>query len=204
MTAAVGFSLHTGWAAAVVVVRDRHRIEVISRRRLELLPESAIPRFVYHRAAEICTESSLNEATALVESARAIVNQAAHKAIKELLQSIRIEVCAAGIPSSAKQADDGTSMPLEKILESHALIHAAEGRLFRRAVVDACERCGVPAVLIPARDVWRQVAELCGMEEGQFRREVDAIGKQIGPPWTADQKLATAAGLTAAAMLGAR
>ena len=201
MTAAVGFSLHTGWAAAVVVIRDGRKIEVVSRRRLELLPSKGeIPPFVYHSAAEIRTESSLDEATTFVESVRAIVSQTARKAIEELLQAIRVEVRATGIPSSAGQADQGRSIPLEKILASHALIHAAEGRLFRQAVVDACESCGVPAVLINTRDIWRQAAEAFGISEKQLRQEVDAIGKQIGPPWTADQKLATAAGLTAAAI----
>jgi hypothetical protein len=202
MNGALGFSLHTGWAAAVVVIRDGRKIEVVSRRRLELLPsETAIPRFVYHRAAEVCAETGLDEAAALVESARAVAGRTAQQAIQELLHSIRAEIRVAGIPSSGPKADDRnrSSAPLAKILASHAMIHAAEGRLFQQAVFAGCQSCGVTPVVIHNRDVWPKAAELCGMNEKQLRQTVDAIGKEIGPPWTVDQKLATAAALTAAA-----
>src|SRR5215471_13905379 len=162
MNAALGFSLHTGWAAAVVVILEGGNFEVVTRRRLELLPpETSVQRFVYHRAAEICTESSLDEAAAFVESARAIVSQTARRTIQELLQSIRVEIPVGGIPSPGHKKDDGTSVPLAKILASHALIHAAEGRLFQQAVMEACQSCGVAPVVIHIRDVWRQAAETC-------------------------------------------
>jgi hypothetical protein len=187
---AIGFSLHTGWAASVVVIRDGPKIEAIFRRRLELLPaETAIPRFVYHHAAEL----SLEEGTALVESARAAVRDTATQAIRETLNSVKLKIRAAGIPGGS------TPLPsdLSKILGSHALIHAAEGHLFQQAVLDGCRSCGILGVSLRVREVWPKAAALCGIDEKRLRNTVDAIGKTIGPPWTADQKIATASGLVA-------
>jgi hypothetical protein len=187
---ALGFSLHTGWAAAVVVIRDGAKIEAIFRRRLELLPaETAIPRFVYHSAAEL----SLEEAAGLVESARAAVRNMARQAIQETLNSVKLKIRAAGIPGGS------TPVPsdLSKILGSHALIHAAEGYLFQQAVLDGCRSCGISGVSLRTREVWPKAAALCGMDEKRLRSTVDSIGKTIGPPWTADQKIATASGLIA-------
>jgi hypothetical protein len=52
--AALGCKLHTGWAMLVAVAGDPGGIEVLLRRRIDLLPpDNSIPRFVYHQAAEM-------------------------------------------------------------------------------------------------------------------------------------------------------
>ena len=187
---ALGFSLHTGWAASVVVIRDGAKIEAIFRRRLELLPaDGAIPRFVYHRAAEL----GLDEAAGFVASAETAIRGAAQQAIRQMLDSIKLKILTAGIPANSK----ALPKDLSKILASHAMIHAAEGLLFEKAVTEGCRDNGIAAVCVRPREVWPQAAASCGMDEKRLRGIVDAIGKTIGPPWTADQKLATAAGLVA-------
>jgi hypothetical protein len=187
---ALGFSLHTGWAASVVVIRDGAKIEAIFRRRLELLPpDNAIPRFVYHRAAEL----DLDEAAALLASAETAIHEATQRAIGEMLGSIKLKIRAAGIPENSKALPN----ELFKILASHAMIHSAEGRLFQKAVTEGCRANGIAALCIRPREVWPQAAALCRIDETRLRSIVEAIGKTIGPPWTADQKLATAAGLVA-------
>jgi hypothetical protein len=174
----------------VVVIRDGPRIEAIFRRRLELLPTGTIiPRFVYHRAAEL----SIEEAAVLVGSAEEAVRKAAQQTILETLASIKLKIRAAGIPGGS------TPLPsdLSKILGSHALIHAAEGHLFQQAVLDGCRSCGICGVSVRTRELWPKAAALCGIDEKRLRGTIDAIGKTIGPPWAADQKIAAAAGLVA-------
>jgi len=194
--AALGFSLHTGWAAAVVVTGDPRKVEVILRLRLELLPSGgSIPRFVYHTAAEM----PLPEAAALVKSAERIVSQEAHRTIEEALEasfSAGRKIVAAGIPAGS------TKLPgdLSKILAAHTLIHAAEGHLFSQAIVAACQRCGVHPVTMRLRDIWGKAAAACEMEEKELRDAVDSIRKAVGPPWSADQKIATIAALLALRM----
>jgi hypothetical protein len=185
---ALGFSLHTGWAAAVAVIRDGDKIEAVFRRQLELMPAND-SRFVYHRAAEL----SFEEAAALVESAQTSVRDTAQRVIREMLDSIKLRIRSAGIPVSAKALPND----LSKILASHALIHAAEGRLFQDAVVRGCGGAGLAAVCIDTREIWPKASRLCRVDEKSIRAAIEGIGKTIGPPWTADQKIATAAGLVA-------
>lgn len=185
---ALGFSLHTGWAAAVAVIRDGDKIEAVFRRRLQLMPADD-SRFVYHRAAEL----SFEEAAALVESAHTVVRDNARRVIREMRDSIKLKIRAAGIPMSAKALPND----LSKILASHALIHAAEGRLFQDAVVNGCSAARIAPVCFGPREVWQKASLLCGMDEKRLRAIVAGIGKIISPPWTADQKIATVAGLVA-------
>jgi hypothetical protein len=191
--AALGFSLHTGWAAAVAVTGGGEGIDVVLRRRLELLPSAAsLPRFVYHRAAEL----DLAEAEELIQSALAAARASARKAIEEALHATSAggwKIRAAGIPTGS------TAIPneLPRILAAHTLIHAAEGRLFQNALAAACETYGLRHFAVRQRDLWTKAAEATGMDEKRLRANIDGLRKAAGPPWSADQKIATAAALFA-------
>jgi hypothetical protein len=193
LRAALGFRLHTGWAALVAAAVRPNQIEILTRRRIELLPaDESIPRFVYHQAAELDTK----ESAALVKRAAAGSRQAARAAVKEILEWLRrmdIAVDLAGIPVGS------TTVPadLAKILGSHPLIHAAEGALFHSAVASACEAAGLKAVTVRERDVFSRAADARGIAEPRFRQSLDDLRKTIGPPWSADQKIAAAAALLA-------
>ena len=191
--AALGFSLHTGWAAAIAVTDDGDGIDVVLRRRLELLPSAAsLPRFVYHRAAEL----DLAEAEKLIQSALAAARAAARNAIEEALHATSAggwKIRVAGIPTGS------TAVPneLPRILAAHTLIHAAEGQLFQDALAEACETCGLRHFSVRQRDLWTKAAEASGMDEKRLRANIDGLRKTAGPPWSADQKIATAAALFA-------
>src|SRR5262249_57236585 len=72
----------------------------------------------------------------------------------------------------------GSRLPdsLEAILAAHPFVHAAEGELFRRALLDAA---GARGLLVPAEAACEAV---------------ERIERPAGPPWARDQKLAAAAG----------
>jgi len=188
MRAAAGFKLHTGWAVAVAVANGTGGLRILARRRIELLPaDGRIPRFVYHKAAEL----ALPEAGELVSQAMAGSRIAAQTAIQELLDELRaakVAIPVAGVPTGS------TKLPgsLEPILASHSLIHAAEGALFQQAVVAACEAAGVSVFCSRERDIWKKLGD-------HAREQIGAIRASVGPPWGADQKLATAAALAALA-----
>jgi hypothetical protein len=81
----------------------------------------------------------------------------------------------------------GKALPgLDKILASHALIHTAEGEMFREALVWAANELGLAVTGVPAK----------GLDAVALKR-IDSFGKLIGPPWTEDQKYATVAALMA-------
>jgi hypothetical protein len=98
------------------------------------------------------------------------------------LQSQGHEVAGCGIVQGF-----GKSLPeLDGILASHALIHTAEGQLFREVLAWAARECGLPVVGVREKDLHPTLIERAA-----------TLGKPIGPPWTQDQKYATVAALMA-------
>ena len=83
--------------------------------------------------------------------------------------------------------------PLVKILGSHALIHAAEGELFRSILSKACDDLKLPVTGIPERNLNEQMQIKFGEAADQMSRQVAMLGRSIGPPWTKDQKTAALA-----------
>lgn len=190
--AALGFRLHTGWAALVVVAGAPGKLEVLLRRRIELLPSGdSVPRFVYHKAAEL----PLAQAAELIERVEASSQQIAHTAVKEVLDHLRTLtlVTQAGIPCGSKPVP----VDLPAILRSHPTIHTAEGALFRRTLASACEKCGVKVIFAREREIWLKAADAWHVEEGALHKQVDALRKSVGAPWGTDQKTATAFALLA-------
>ena len=82
---------------------------------------------------------------------------------------------------------------LESILASHALAHAAEGRLYQSALLQGAESRGLDTLAIPKRSIWEQGAEALGIAEDELRHWIDELRREVGPPWAQDQKLAALA-----------
>jgi len=186
--AALGFKLHTGWAMLVALAGQPGEIRIQFRRRIELLPlDESVPRFVYHKAAEL----PLPQATALVKRAREASRKAARSVIEDVLSELdsrgaRAEV--GGVLSGSTTVPDD----LSRILGSHLLIHAAEGALFQRAIVSVCESCGLAVTVAREREVWSRAAAAWGLAELGLRQEIDALRTSVGSPWSADHKTAAA------------
>jgi len=184
--AALGFKLHTGWAAVVAVANAPGNIRILLRRRLELLPAGkTLPRFAYHAAAEL-PERDAFELLERVTAACRVTTQAALQQLLTELHSQHISVAAAGIPTGSTKLPES----LASILRSHTLIHTAEGRLFQQAVVAACEGQGLNVICPTERAMWSTLGS-------DVREKLDGLRKTVGSPWGADQKTATAAALMA-------
>lgn len=197
--AALGFKLHTGWAVLVAVAGRPDEIQVLFRRRIELLPpKSPIPRFVYHEASEM----PLAKATDLVQRGMKASQEAARLAVKDAVEELLsrgVTVDGCGVLSGS------TVVPkdLAAILRSHPLIHAAEGALFQNAVISACEGRGL-TVVAREREVWVRAASAWDITEPALRKNVDRLRKTLGPPWSADHKTSTAVALLALKSNGGR
>lgn len=185
--AAIGFRAHTGWAAAVVVARPW---QIIERRRIAYEP--APTRFIYHHASELTPAA----AETLIKTARAEAMRKARQEIEILISAIQPKektVVAAGVASG------NSRLPrlLSEILAAHSRIHAAEGAFYRDALAAACESMELAVHRTPERDLWTVVARICGTSSDAVRKRLDALGKELGPPWAEDQKLATLAAVAA-------
>lgn len=193
--AAFGFKPHTGRAVLVAVIGTPARFEILLRRRIELLPAGdVIPRFMYHRAAEL----PLPEATRLIQQAEVAARDAARLAAGEAIDHLRalhVTAKSAGIASGSKPLPTD----LAAILRSHPMIHTAEAALFQRAIVSACEDCGLAVTFSPEREIWEQTARAIGSKEAALRKRVEELRKSVGAPWGSDQKSATAYALLALA-----
>jgi hypothetical protein len=180
----IGFRLHTGWAILVAVAVGGETLRVLHRCRIELLPPGC-GRFVYHEAAEL----PLRDARKLIESVRGAAEDTARTAIADAIRNLK--VTGACVPATLASAPED----LAAVLRSHARIHAAEGALYAGAVASACEHFATPLVTVRERDVWARASASAAMSEPELRAAIDAVRKSLGPPWTADHKIATAAAL---------
>jgi hypothetical protein len=172
---ALGFRLHTGWAALVAVGED-HKLHL--RRRVELL-DNSIPRFVYHAAAEM----PLADAEALIHQAETVALDHAHRAIAAAIKTTPAIACGVAIGSGKLPSD------LPAILRSHALIHSSEGALFQNAVIAAAKQHGLKVTATREKGLWAGLSPA-------LRSRIEEMRSDFGPPWTVDQKIATAVALT--------
>jgi hypothetical protein len=184
--AAVGFRVHTGWAAMVAVTGTAASPTVVDRRRVEMIAghEPDAPPFVYHAAAKLPIAAAERFVQEHAHAARAHARAAVEDAVGALrergYQAVASGVIVGNRPFAA---------PLEDILKAHSLIHAAEGELFRQAIIDASEACDLRVTRIPAREIRdRSVAQ---------RQLVISVGRAAGRPWAQDQKESFLAALLA-------
>ena len=57
---------------------------------------------------------------------------------------------------------------------------------------------GIPLITVRERDVWRLASANARMSQADLKARIDAVRKTLGPPWTADHKIAAAAALVQA------
>jgi len=187
--AALGCRAHTGWAALVAVAGGVARPEVVLRGRAELGdPAGRVRRNVYQAARAL----EPDEAAGLVEAAERI---AAEQAAAALERTVR-EATDEGAVVSSCAVVVGTfpaGARLESILASHALAHAAEGRLYQRALLQGAESRGLDTVAIPKRSIWEEGEAALGVAQDELRHWIDQLRREVGPPWAQDQKLAALA-----------
>ena len=134
--AAIGFAVHTGWAAAVAL--SGPPAALLLRRRLELADGAHDARFVFHAAAE-----RPNSAELITGRALATAQDRAEAALAELIAEL------AGFALLVALPPEKTLPPMAAILASHPLLHRAEGALFRSAIAQAAAARGLP-VATPA------------------------------------------------------
>jgi hypothetical protein len=189
--AAIGFSSHSGWAAAVCLGGPVSAPSVIERSRI-LLTSAPLPCEPYHDAKR-----------GKPEDAEKTVAAAAEKARRLALEGIRSHaggVEAAGFELVASGVVLGGGKPgvtLARALSTHAAMHGAEGWLFREALIEASQNCDLIAVGVPESELPARSAAALGSSEGSARDVFQQLGRNQGPPWGRDQKAAAMAALVA-------
>jgi hypothetical protein len=188
-TCAIGIRVHSGWGAMVAVSGEAGTMEVIDRRRVEIIDRSVPGAFQpYHFAKELNLRAGERH-VADSAAASATLALAAMREVVGHLRSLDCKTVAAAILLSS-----GRPLPdFAKILASHAMIHTAEGEFFRQAFRSACASLKIPITGIRERDLDDQANAEFGRAAQPLQRSIAGLGKKLGPPWTTDQKTAALA-----------
>jgi hypothetical protein len=188
-SAAIGVRVHSGWGALVAVAGQNGAEEIIERRKVTIIDTKkpgAVQPYHYVQAMEFpAAERHLTSCS--IESKRLA---------RETLDNISSELLKRGYSLSGTAILLSSARPLpdlEQILASHALIHTAEGEFFRQAFRHAFESLDVPVTGIRERDLDERAQEAFGKLATQVRKNIDGMGRILGPPWTQDEKLAALA-----------
>ena len=188
---ALGFRMHSGWGVLVAISGDADCPVVVDRRRIVVMdPATSGGNQPYHYAAELSPEKAEQH----IKKCGAVSERMAQEAIKQVCAELSERNYR--VTSSAVLMAAGRSLPsLPEILASHPLIHTAEGELFRKAVISACETHKIPVTQIREREVEERAKSAYGKKAAQILRKIAAMGGSVGPPWTADYKAAALAAL---------
>lgn len=193
--AAIGVRAHSGWAVAVAVAGNLTAPQILSRQRIVVIEaEGRRASQPFHYAKDLplakaelylaqCAKTARRLAAAGLENMAETVRNAGHTII------------GCGILTAS-----GRSLPaLPEILASHPLIHTAEGEFFRNAFADACGHLGLVVSRIRERDLLDRAVKDFRFNARKLSSRLANIGRDLGPPWTQDQKNAA---LIALVLLG--
>jgi hypothetical protein len=159
---------------------------VLRRSRVELAANDPGSKQPFHAAEGLALQKAATLIERSTETARRLAARALSDAVGEL-KTDGHEVVACGLLSAS-----GRPLPgLEQVLASHALIHAAEGELFREAIVEASRTCGLPVTAIKERELLDRGAVELHLAPAALKARLDGFGRALGPPWRQDEKLAT-------------
>ncbi|MGB6689435.1 MAG: hypothetical protein WBE76_16500 [Terracidiphilus sp.] len=187
--AAIGLRAHSGWTAMVAVALDEGVPWVLWRGRPHLVETFTFEfRQPYHTAEKV----PIGEARGVIARARDEAARLARNAIATVLRRAADVDC--DLTGCGLLLASGRPLPsLERILASHALIHTADGELFRDALVAAAKGCGLEMFTIRESEVVANASRELGMKPDAILRRVARLGAELGPPWAQDEKLAALA-----------
>ena len=198
--AALGFRVHSGWTSLVAIALEDGSPIVLLRQRPHLVKTFTYEfRQPYHTAEKV----PRSDAHGVIARIQAEARSLAYTAIRSIQKRLRTEgyelKCCGLLLAS------GRPLPsLAQILESHALIHTADGELFRNVLLHASKRSGVEIFTAKESELMPRSAEELGLQTEEIKRRLADLGIGLGPPWTQDEKLASLIAWTSLAKLPSR
>jgi hypothetical protein len=185
MPAAIGFTVKSGWACAVLLTGSATSPRVVDSQRLELSdPDNPQSRQPYHAGFGTARDSG-PERTKLVSSVKRYGRQSMTRALQKHQ--------AAGHTLRGAGVVVGSLIEPATIANDHIRIHALEGQLFRGIVQDALARYDLPSAVWRERDLYGAAVEALGQPEPALRQALAAFGQDLDGPWRAEQKSAALA-----------
>ena len=191
MKVGLGFKAHSGWAALVVVGKDRNDFTVVERCRVELV-ENEWARQPYHAAEELKSEAAKELVERGIDAAHVMAARELRAALqREARRKNDVKACAVLV---------GNSMPdwsVAEILAVHFRMHKAEGVLFRDALIKAAKENKLKTIEVPEKSLMDYATSRLGLSSSELSKRIAELGKAAGPPWGKDQKDAALAAMLA-------
>jgi hypothetical protein len=172
---------------------------VVERRRLELADATIEgSKQPYHEAEGRKPKEAERFLARCMDSSRALAREGLRAVVDELgARDHRVVGCGVLLGSGRALPED-----VHKILASHALIHAAEGEMYRDVLVRAGEHLSLRVTGVREREILARAGEATGRPGIELQRRVAEMGRALGPPWRQDEKLATLVAWVALAARG--
>jgi len=191
MKVAFGMKAHSGWAALVVLGKQRDDFVLVDRGRIELVQE-AWAKQPYHAADGLPPDAAADLVKRGIDAANKIAVRELKKVLqRELERKDEVKACAVLV---------GGPMPdwsVAEILAVHFRMHKAEGVLFREALIHAAKECKLKAIEVPEKEIMVHAEHKLKIAAPELSKQLSAIGKAAGPPWGKDQKDAALAAMIA-------
>jgi hypothetical protein len=137
----------------------------------------------------VVTEQDEARGMILVRQTMKDATDLATRATRQLMKAAEEEnrrVRAAGVVV-------GSDVDPASLRSLHVRAHALEGRLYREAVEAGLTACGLGRHVLVERDAVVQAAALIGKDPSELKVSLNALGKAVGKPWGAHEKMAAIA-----------
>ena len=191
-TAALGFRVKSGWAAVVLLTRQKDGPQLADVKRVEMsdprLPETRQP---YHASM-----GKLETDSRILNQRERLVRCIAQESLGTLLTSYQQK----GYRISRASLVVGSQIDPTIIANPHIRAHAFEGQLFRSAVEQTLVSHEIRTDVFLECDAYTHVAARLQQSSNHVKRAIQDLGRSIpakSGPWRAEQKLAALAALLA-------
>src|SRR5438034_9836472 len=184
-TAALGFRVKSGWAAAVLLTGPVRSPQLFDVLRINLSdPRLAETRQPYH-----ATMGKLETDTRRINRRLRVVRRITQKSIATLLAKNRQN----GYRIRRARIVVGSQINPTSIANPHIRAHAFEGQLFRSVLEESLQAHGVHTEVVIERDAYAKAAVELKRSDENGRRVIQNFGRDTEAPWRAEQKLAALA-----------
>ncbi|HEY5990814.1 MAG TPA: hypothetical protein VIV12_31120 [Streptosporangiaceae bacterium] len=174
---AIGAAARTGAAVVVALTGSAAAPRLVARQEIGLVP-AGMPAQPFHAAVGL----EMADAEEMVGQAERGVEEAAIAGLHAVVGGLPTGAVVSGVAVVVK----AVSLPgrLTDVMRSHAWMHAAEGVLYREAVLAAARCCGYPAHAVEA-------SVLPAAEHA-----LGTLGRAAGRPWRRIEKDAARVAIT--------
>jgi hypothetical protein len=183
---AIGLRAKTARAIAVVLGGTIDSPTVLAKTELRLvdpkIPTTAQP---YHEVMDLAWKDSQREVRKYARAIERVAKAALSKLVKEQ-QVNGMQVRGVGIIGAPDR-------DLARMGNPHIRAHAAEGILFRRVLDLAAEANGLKWRTFSDRQFEQIARAELGSSAATLKRKIDGLGRNLVPPWRADEKQAAMA-----------